>query len=261
MISFCDNNNEDLIVKSPFQYIDGETCLVEESEVATMKFVGSKTEIPIPHIYTYANSASGNSVQWPHIIMSKAKGVQLDWDNVPLEGKEKVMVSLCFNSRNYLSTELALLFSMEMDFAVHVHYTAPLRRLRQAHFSHLMNTLLLNLCYFSQTQAPPTNSSGVPFDREIPHRENFYSIEAYLTADREYHDISIHGINDWDSPQNIVRYQHLHNELKEGLEMLVNSETGEFILAHPDLSLTNIFVDSTDYEVTCVETAFCRVLY
>ena len=49
-----------------------------------------------------------------------------------------------------------------------------------------------------------------------------------------------------------MRYQCLRNELQEGLKSLVNLERDEFILAHPDLSLTNLFIDPTDYEVTCI---------
>ena len=59
-----------------------------------MRLIERTTEIPVPHVYAHASTTSGNLIGWPYILMSKAEGVQLEWDDIPREGRERVMMGL-----------------------------------------------------------------------------------------------------------------------------------------------------------------------
>ena len=92
-ISF-DGCHEELVSKSLVKYVDGETNIVMESEASTMKLVELKTQIPVPHVYQYSSTIRGNPVKWPYILMSKAKGVQLNWECTPIVRRKTVMREL-----------------------------------------------------------------------------------------------------------------------------------------------------------------------
>jgi hypothetical protein len=102
------------------------------------------------------------------------------------------------------------------------------------------------------TVGTPEFSSRVSFLREMPNREYFDSPEAFSEAEYKYYELSRNGYVDWDAPENIARYKRLHNELEEAIPKLIDFDSREFILAHPDLHQANIFINPANYEISCI---------
>lgn len=255
-ISFNNNCHQDLIAKSPLKHNDVQTRLIVESEVETMKLVEDRTKIPVPHVYRHASAVSDNPVRWPYILMSTARGIQLDWDDTPPEGRESVMMGLakCARDLSRLSFDQigSLIRVNGSDIVPTRSLHRSLSKISAGPFRSSREYFKAQLQQFHEDVNAPTNSSRVPFLREIPHRDNFKSVEDYLAADRTYNDTAVHGANDWDTAQNIACYKRLYEELKESLQVLVNLDAPEYMLAHPDLNSSNIFIDPSTYEITCI---------
>jgi Phosphotransferase enzyme family len=253
-ISF-DGQGEDLVSKSPLKYVDDETDLVVESEAATMMLIERKTQIPVPHVYLHASTISGNQVGWPYILMSRAKGVQVEWESISAKEKETVMRELA----KHLSQLSRITFGQIGSI---IRSSDGFTTTRSVHRSLSGNSVgpfncsrdyfeyQLDLFYRDATTSE--GSSRVPFLRPIPHREDFESSESFQAANEEYHDDTLHGSNDWDTHQNISYYRRLHSVLKNSLPEVVDFECRQFVLSHPDLNTSNIFIEPSTYKVTCI---------
>lgn len=254
-ISFDNECHEDLISKSPLKYIDGDTNVLVESEAATMSLVERETQVPVPHVYGHASTTAGNPVGWPYILMSKAKGIKLDWEDIPAKGRETVMIELakymCHISRLSFRKIGSIIRHGDDFFTTRSMHRSLLGNSTQP-FPSAKEYYTSQLALFHSDAIAPRRSSRVPFLREIPHKEEFDSYESYHVALVDYYNVDIHGHNAWDAPQNIARYVRLHDELSESLNKLVDLNNHEFILAHPDLNVTNIFIDPSTYEITCI---------
>ncbi|KIM89456.1 hypothetical protein PILCRDRAFT_95266 [Piloderma croceum F 1598] len=68
-------------------------CNRISSEVATMEYVETYTNIPIPHVIHYSAEADGDGVGSPYILMSKVHGVPLSslWDDMEDDKRDEVM--------------------------------------------------------------------------------------------------------------------------------------------------------------------------
>ena len=80
-----DSHNTTLVARVPLQSENNANMSTEhhssiskriESEVATMEYIESHTNIPVPHVIHYSAHAEGE-VRSPYIIMSKVEGVTL----------------------------------------------------------------------------------------------------------------------------------------------------------------------------------------
>src|SRR5947207_7766345 len=236
-ISF-DGCHEDLVLKSPVKYVDGLTDLRMESEASTIRLVESKTQIPVTHVYRYESEISGNPVKWPYILMSKAKGVPLCWECIPIEGRETVMKDLakCLCQLSQLTFgEIGSIVSSGDEFittrSVHLSFSGN----AAGPFQSAKDYYTYQLALFYEDVCTDGEGSRVPFLREIPHREDFDSPDAFSAASDEYWDVNKYGHEHWNTPQNIARYVRLHHEMKDAMKDLFELESHEFVLAHPDL--------------------------
>ncbi|KAI4157290.1 MAG: hypothetical protein LQ342_008408 [Letrouitia transgressa] len=82
---FTMNNASRIVVRLPTR-ISGPPRLTTNSEVATIKYLQSKTRIPIPKILEWSDNST-NAIGSEYIIMEHAKGVQLHqlWPAMSLE--------------------------------------------------------------------------------------------------------------------------------------------------------------------------------
>jgi Phosphotransferase enzyme family len=253
-ISF-DGCEEQLVSKSPSRWTTDDPYLVAqlESEVATIKLVESRTKIPVPHVYRHASTISDNALGYPYILMSKAKGIPLDWGGIPVEGREVVMKGLaqhmCQLSRLRFPKLGSIIFSSDDEFTITQPFLRCFPKL-DMEFQSIKSYYVFQLDLFKEDTMALKGSSRVPFLRRIPHREDFESHSAFQLATIEYSK----GENDWDTEENIALYRALHHRLEDGLKDLVDLESSgsEFVLAHPDLNESNIFIEASTYEITCI---------
>jgi len=262
-ISF-DNTDLELISKSPLPTRKGSvaagvavgTELVVESEVATMRLVEKATKIPVPHVFAYASMTRGHAVGWPYILMSKAEGEQLYWDDNPCAGREAVMMSLAKMMHQLSSISFDKIGSIILkddDYVITQSVHRSFRGGVAGPFHSAKDYYAAQLGLFERdTVGTPAYSSRVSFFRPTPNRENFDSLEAYLAAEQKHYEVNVPGYKDWDAPENIARYKRLHNELEEAIPELIDFDSREFILAHPDLHQANIFINPANYEISCI---------
>ncbi|KAF8127591.1 phosphotransferase enzyme family-domain-containing protein [Boletus edulis] len=84
-----------------------------ESEVATLRFLATHTEIPVPQVFAW-NSDPFNPVGAEYMIMQKVPGVSANtqWDTLPMNVKERVV----FQVARYLKAMFALRFEHAGSF-------------------------------------------------------------------------------------------------------------------------------------------------
>ena len=62
------------------------------SEVTTVEYILSHTNIPVPKIYAH-NADNGNDIKFEWILMEKMSGKRLEevWENIPWEKKQTLV--------------------------------------------------------------------------------------------------------------------------------------------------------------------------
>ncbi|KAL2824568.1 kinase-like domain-containing protein, partial [Aspergillus pseudoustus] len=119
------DDSSEVIAKLPCQNA-GPRVLTTESEVATMRFLESKTSIPVPHVFAWSSDAA-NPVGAEYIIMEKMPGVPLNetWDAMSMEDRHKIidqvlqfekeLCGICFPAYGALYLRGALPASVRQD--------------------------------------------------------------------------------------------------------------------------------------------------
>ena len=97
----------------------------------------------------------------------------------------------------------------------------------------------------------PKSTSRFPFLFRLPLRRN-YSTEAEFRADEaRYNDPNYLPDNYSNSDFNITQYQRLCVELETSLSKMIDFSQATFVLEHPDLNQSNLFV-RPDHTICCV---------
>ncbi|KFY95685.1 hypothetical protein V498_03196 [Pseudogymnoascus sp. VKM F-4517 (FW-2822)] len=235
-----------------------------ESEVATMKYIRENSYIPIPHIFDYSSTAS-NLIGIPYILMSKAPGTQLQnfrWDPHPLEKgvfpqrqhlsptqKEKVIRQLggiASQLSNLRFNELGSLFQEAGEYRVGkclspafvFHDRETLGDIERGPFKHddeYYQALVSVL--FNMLKGLGSNTTRTA----ISWWQDFVNIGGKIDSGQNRLDYCTAG----HFLQRMIPF--LRGETFGALSKPVNG----FPLCHPDLSASNIFVDS-ELNITCV---------
>jgi hypothetical protein len=222
-----------------------------------MKLVRANTSIPVPEVHGYACAACESPAQWPFILMSKAEGVQLNWKKIPLEGRRRIMEQLAevvFQLSHLSFDQIGSIVSQGDTFSLTrcVRRSFP-KTIDAGPFRSTRAYYETLLSIFREDVTSLTDSSRLPFLRPIPHLEDFNTIDEYRTAVSDYNDLDLlHGPEPWNSRQNIAYYERLHQVLNDALIDLVDFDSHVFVLEHPDLNPSNIFIDPDTFELRCI---------
>ncbi|KFY07719.1 hypothetical protein V492_06875 [Pseudogymnoascus sp. VKM F-4246] len=254
-----------------------------ESEVATMKYIKENSSIPVPDIFDYSSSKL-NAIEMPYILMSKALGTQLQdfrWDPHPLEKgifpqrqhlsqiqKEKVMrqlggiasqlLNLRFNKLGSLfeeAGEYRVGKCLSPSFIFHDRETLgdDIERGPFEDDDEYYQALISVFLRHAQELRIQHNVFFAP----IPILDDFETSQSMRNAARRWNDFVKIG-HKIDSGQNRLDYCTAGHFLQQMIPFLRGETFGAltkpvdgFPLCHPDLSASNIFVDS-DLNITCI---------
>ncbi|TVY40200.1 hypothetical protein LOCC1_G006692 [Lachnellula occidentalis] len=259
------------------------TARLLESEVATMKYVKLNSSIPVPQVFDHSCTGS-NTIGIPFILMSKAPGYalsQFSW-NARLEGmvssrkplpcleranKEKIMKQLGVISSQLLNLrfdKMGSLFEEDGEYRIKKclspalvwHERDSLDDVPRGPFQHTHDY------YESQLSAFLLHVKELPLDTHaffapIPELGEFETVLSYRSAVDRWNDFVTVG-SKIDSSKNRLDYCVAGHFLRQMIPLITQQPfvtSGDFEdgypLSHPDISTSNIFVDS-DFNITCV---------
>ena len=260
-------DGEEWIAKLPWKYWKGDALpdpVKIETEVATMKFVSEKTRIPVPHVFDYSANCE-TTAGWPYILMSKAPGVSLrslEWSRLTTQQQCTVMRELA-NILFQLSTihfdRIGSLIISSSGYSL----TGCVRRafntpsgssalqIASGPFDSSEDYYRSLLSLYRAIISYPKSPSRFPFMFPLPLRRN-YRTEAEFRADEaKYNDPTNLPGNYSDSDLNVAQYQRLCTELETSLSDMVDFNRTTFVLEHPDINQSNLFV-TPDLTICCV---------
>ncbi|EAW13452.1 uncharacterized protein ACLA_054990 [Aspergillus clavatus NRRL 1] len=239
------------------------------SEAATLRYLKSHSDIPVPEVYDYCAS-SNNDIGVPYILMSKAPGWPLSkvWGSVSSSqqdqdhpSKAKVLTRL--GSITWKLSQLRLenigsLFENEGSIEIkeslwrahmlHGRYALEVARGPFPSKADFYNSLLSAFKEHAET----LQLSHHCFVAPVPSPEDYPSSVQYRSAVSLWSDFVTIG-HKIDSSDNRLDYIIAGDALREIVQNFelpgANAET--FPLCHADLSVNNIYVDD-DYNITCI---------
>ncbi|KPM38167.1 hypothetical protein AK830_g8396 [Neonectria ditissima] len=247
------------------------------SEASTLKYLGTYTSVPVPEVYSF-NGSCDNDIGVPYILMSKAPGRVLseyDWVEfhlrVPGYPLRRQLLSLTDRDREKIMNQLGTITScLSMNHFDKIgsvfensdggysigeclspsliwQWRDQLEGIDRGPFHHesqYLNSLISAFISHAKelSLTPHSFFAPIPNPLEYPHWTNYH------TAVRRWQIFcSIDG-KDVEGSKNRLSYciagQFLY-------EMVPDLATGSFVLSHPDLHLSNIFVDD-EFNVTCI---------
>ncbi|KFY37547.1 hypothetical protein V494_04712 [Pseudogymnoascus sp. VKM F-4513 (FW-928)] len=254
-----------------------------DSEVATMKYIKENSSIPVPEIFDYS-STKLNAIEMPYILMGKAPGTQLQdfrWDPHPPENrifrqrqhisqiqKEKVMRQLGGVASQLLNLrfdKLGSLFEeageyrvgkcLSPSFIFHDRETLgdDIERGPFEDDDEYYQALISVFLRHAQELRIQHNVFFAP----IPILDDFETSQSMRNAVTRWNDFIKIG-HKIDNGQNRLDYCTVGHFLQQMIPFLRGETFGAltkpvdgFPLCHPDLSASNIFVDS-DLNITCI---------
>ncbi|EME77786.1 uncharacterized protein MYCFIDRAFT_33962 [Pseudocercospora fijiensis CIRAD86] len=101
------NDGKQVVAKLPYP-VAGQPHFTTASEVATMDFMRTTLEIPIPKVYAWCSRAESTPVGAEYIIMAVARGVPLKsvWKNLQLQHRGAVARSIAEFQAKWSSTTI-----------------------------------------------------------------------------------------------------------------------------------------------------------
>ncbi|RAK98725.1 phosphotransferase family protein [Aspergillus ibericus CBS 121593] len=239
------------------------------SEAATLRYLKSHSDIPVPEVYDYCAS-SDNEIGVPFIFMSVAPGRPLSktWrpatspqPSLETPAKAKVLSQLggiTWKLSQLRFDKIGSLFEADAAFEIkeclsrghmlHQRYCLDIPRGPFASEVDFHDSLV---SAFTE-QAEILQLSHHCFVAPVPSREDYESSIKFQGAVDLWNDFVTVG-RKTDSSDNRLDYIIAGDALRDILRKCplpaVNSDT--FPLCHPDLSVNNIYVDD-EYNITCV---------
>ncbi|TVY13106.1 hypothetical protein LARI1_G008763 [Lachnellula arida] len=242
------------------------TASLLESEVATMKYVKLNSSIPVPEVFDYSWTGS-NTIGIPFILMSKAPGNALSrfsWNAHPggIVSSRKPLPCLKRASKEKIMKQLGVIYSQLLNlrfdkigslFEEDGEYRIK-KCLLPALVWHERDSLDDDVprgpfqhthdYYESQLSAFLLHVKELPLEQHaffapIPELREFETLLSYQSANRLDYCVAGHLLR-----------QMIPFITPQPFAISGNFENG-YPLSHPDISTSNIFVDS-DFNITCV---------
>nr|POE75562.1 altered inheritance of mitochondria protein 9, mitochondrial [Quercus suber] len=277
---FVLDNDQHVVARLPFS-LSGPCSLLTNSEVATIKYLQSRTEIPIPAIIDWSDDPL-NAVGSEYIIMEHASGIQLHqfWPSVTAEDKINFMDTICriskemtdikfpaygslyrksstvdtsrfvpLDNRFYIGPHCGAMFwNCSVGQPRYYHKSAPNQGPCEFYLAGTSSILLrlptgLDLAGYSDSLIDAGISRVPPFDTEIESRPRYHG------------SVSTH-IQLLDRGRRVVKQIAQDPRIQEAACP---------VLFHPDLHKRNIFVSENDpavvtsiidWQSTSIEPAF-----
>lgn len=227
-----------------------------------MKFVRANTTIPVPEVFGYS-AHSNTCVKWPYIFMGKVPGQSLAskvWSRLTLTKQSKVMRELAKVLHQLSLIRFDLLGSLVLSssgYAItccvrrsfNAPYCVPDLHIDSGPFNSSETYYRSLLSLYRADISHPESTSRLPFLFPLPLRRNFSTQDEFLAADAAYNDPTFLRDDYVSSEFNISLYERLCVELDTALPQMVDFNRTTFVLEHPDLNHSNIFVDR-DFAIT-----------
>ncbi|KAL5361091.1 hypothetical protein BJX96DRAFT_165647 [Aspergillus floccosus] len=229
------------------------------SEAATLRYIKSRTDLPVPEVYDYCDTAD-NEVGIPYILMSEAPGKPLSksWlsagsylPDLATDKKAKELSQLRFD-------KIGSLFEEGGEFKVEeclsrghvVDQRCTLEEVPRGPFTCATSFYDSLVSAFVQ-HAETLQLSHHCFVAPIPSTDAYQSRDNYRTAVDLWNDFVTIG-NKIDSSDNRLDYIVAGDALRNIVPQLMRPTLSpNFPLCHGDLSINNIYVDD-DYNITCI---------
>ncbi|KAL8807244.1 MAG: hypothetical protein Q9200_004741 [Gallowayella weberi] len=260
---------------------DDTNLLLVASEAATLKYIKGHSTIPVPEIYSYQTSAD-NDVGVPYILMSKAEGSPLHnaWQYPEVLGtkeqRAKVLFQLGaitwklsrlrfsqagslfedsgeFKIKTCLSRGLVMHrrddledvprgpFNSENDF-FEAHITAFLEHVRYLPLSHH--------CFLAPLPARGEYGDDTSYLAAVDRWNYLVALRSKIHSPLNRTDYVIAGDALWGL---MAKWTQLCGYFRD-------DEEDRFVLYHPDLNVTNIYVDEK-FNITCIiDWGFCSAI-
>ncbi|SMQ47571.1 unnamed protein product [Zymoseptoria tritici ST99CH_3D7] len=254
------DNGEKVVAKVPMRFA-GPPALTTMSEVATLRYVKSKTSVPVPRVLAWSSKAESNHVGIEYIIMEHMSGVALTdvWPHMTELQHIEFIESLGAMVKELCALDFAALGSLYLNTPDKPAPTHPIDE----------EYCIGPHCgrQFWGFTDDKTTSAAIPQGFQGP-----WQGMSRLFAD--LNEISKLTVEQRGSSQKVVKdhLQLLDTNMKT-LEAVENTTTVQdscsSLLFHPDLHARNIFVDPNepktilgliDWQSAAIEPAFSHVL-
>ncbi|KKZ64062.1 hypothetical protein EMCG_01632 [[Emmonsia] crescens] len=251
------------------------------SEAATLKYIKSYSDIPVPEVYAYRYS-SENDIGIPYILMSKAAGFPLSKKWKSLRSHESTLslkeISKIVSQLGVITWQLSQLRFLEIGSLFEDNGYQVRSCLSRALVDSERDTLpeLPRGPFTSEREFFDTLVTGLLqhveclqlahhcFFAPCPTRSRYDDDRAYRRACDQWNNFVILG-SKIDGSDNRVDYTVVGDCLREIVSKWTeemsrpawNTGPKMFPLHHPDLNVNNIFVDDNS-NITCIiDWAFC----
>ncbi|KKZ64274.1 hypothetical protein EMCG_09736 [[Emmonsia] crescens] len=242
-----------------------------ESEVVTLKYIGSNSSIPVPEVFAYSCSKE-NDIGVPYILMSKAPGcpLQLHWTHMSSDDKAKILRqlgSITWQLCQLKFDRIGSLFEgahgpaiktcLTRGLLMHERHTLALTRgpftsaidfyrvLISAFQEHASILPLNPRCFLAPFPLPEEYEDNAQFERSRDRWHDFVALDSKIDGSDNRTDYMIVSDLLADMRKKWVR------------DTSLEEDSCYYSLHHPDISVNNIFVDE-EYNITClIDWAFC----
>ncbi|KAJ5588917.1 hypothetical protein N7537_011595 [Penicillium hordei] len=242
------------------------------SEAATLRYLKIYTDIPVPDVYSYCAYAN-NPIRIPYILMSKAQGESLNtmWGKDDLHGRldslemNKVMSQLGQITWDLAQVRFPLIGSLFEENGAFVVGECLSKR----HIQHKRHSLggiprgpfdSESEFYLSLIVALIKHAEMLPlghhcFAAPVPSRNDYPNKDLWQCARNLWNQFVTIG-QKVDGAANRVDYVIAAHVLNHLISQYGRNWSGvtcpvSFPLCHPDLTMSNIFVDD-QYKITCI---------
>ena len=219
------------------------------SEIATYSYLRERTSIPIPRVIAHSSTAE-NELGCEWILMEKVPGVPLAdvWRDIDLETKSKQTKIIADFWRQLQEQSFSaignLYFSQDIDVL-----TDAVRVVATEDKKYVLGPVVTPYMFVGGRKLRVPRNLG-PYTNDAEYMA--------AMADSEREDMKLllsadaHSLHDFDEDlaEDAEKIVEVLNELQTMSPALFPSRPREFSLLHHDLSLTNILVDPTTYEIT-----------
>ncbi|KAI6028995.1 kinase-like domain-containing protein [Pisolithus marmoratus] len=229
-----------------------------ESEVATLKYLASQTQIPVPQVYAW-NSDATNPVGAEYMIMQKVPGVSANtiWDTLSMDIKKRVVSQVA----EYLKAMFALRF--ERAGALYLSspsnddvYVGPIVSVP----FYRANDGIIRVPDAERALHTELSQYRGPFSNTSDYLRSFLHAELHIVS--QYRSIVLSELEEEDEETAASRLEIGERTLRKALELCtvypgnnqpggpISTPTTPFSLQLDDFRLSNIMIDESSGDVT-----------
>ncbi|KAI6020795.1 kinase-like domain-containing protein, partial [Pisolithus microcarpus] len=229
-----------------------------ESEVATLKYLASRTQIPVPQVYAW-NSDASNPAGAEYIIMQKMPGVSADtkWDTLSMSVKERTV--------SQVTEYLKAMFALRFDRAGSLYLSSPSKD--DVHVGPIVSIPFFRAVdgIIRVPDADPPSHTELsqyrePFPNTTEYLQSFLRAELHILS--RYHSAVLAEMEEADQEAAASRLELGERVLRKALELCsvypgnhqpggpISTPERPFSLHLDDFRLSNIMIDEESGDVT-----------